>query len=180
MAAIDAEQLIKWSVTMSKKLILLSVITTLGSVPFSGSAWGAEKSADQMEVKALLLAPAYEPVPAMAHRLLLRHSDQKAGNAALFYYSAAALCPDKDPDEVRKKIDEWRGLPTDQLPREEVEKVLAGFTNSLHYQDLAAQSAHCQWDMPLEDGYDLLGGGSDGGSDGSSDGHGKGKKKGKK
>jgi hypothetical protein len=140
---------------MNKKLILLSVITTLGSVPFFGAAWSGEESADQMEVKALVLVPAHEPVPAMAHQLLLGHSDQKAGNAALFYYSAAALCPNEDPGEVRKKIDSWRGLPTDQLPREELEKVLAGFTNCFHYLELAAHRDQCHWDMPLEDGYDL-------------------------
>jgi len=122
----------------------------------SGPVCAADETVDKsVEIKTLSLAPAPEPVPVMAHRLLPRLLDQKAGNAALLYYSAVALCPSENREELGKKISDWRGSPTDQWPRQEVEEVLASFANCLHHIELAAQRAHCQWDMPLEDGYSL-------------------------
>jgi hypothetical protein len=141
---------------MNKKLIIWSVIAALGSLALCSTVCGADKTVDKsIEVKRLSLASAHEPVPVMKYRLLPRRLDQKAGNAALLYYSAAALCPDENPNEMRKKIDDWRALPADQLPRQELDEVLSSFENCFHYIELAAQRAHCQWDMPLEDGYAL-------------------------
>jgi hypothetical protein len=73
----------------------------------------------------------------------------------LLYYSAAALCPDGDTEDIHEKISDWRDLPVDQLPREEVEKALSSFSNSFHYIALAARRTDCQWEMPLEDGYSM-------------------------
>jgi hypothetical protein len=141
---------------MYKKLVVWCVITALGTLPLCGHVRGADETEDKsIEVRTLSLVPAAEPVPAMAYRLLPRHLDQKTGNAALLYYSAAALCPEKEPEDVSEKISEWRDLPVDQLPREEVEKALSFFSNSFHYITLASQRADCQWEMPLEDGYSL-------------------------
>ncbi|NIO61572.1 MAG: hypothetical protein GTO35_02905 [Gammaproteobacteria bacterium] len=102
--------------------------------------------------------PAAEPVPAMSYRLLPRYLDQKTGNAALLYYSAAALCPDsdpRDPEDIQKKIGDWRDLPVDQLDRKEVDEALSSFSNCFHQIKLAAQRNYCQWEMPLEDGFAL-------------------------
>ena len=141
---------------MYKKIILWCVIAALGTLPLCGHVRGADKTVDgSIEVRKLSLAPAAEPVPAMAYRLLPRLLDQKTGNAALLYYSAAALCPDGELEDVHEKIGEWRDLPVDQLPRKEVEQALSSFSNSFHYIALAAQRADCQWEMPLEDGYSL-------------------------
>jgi len=146
---------------MYKKIIIWFVVAALGTLPLCGHVLGALViSADQtedesIEVRKLSLSPAAEPVPAMAYRLLPRLLDQKTGNAALLYYSAAALCPDKEPEDLYEKIGEWRDLPVDQLPRKEVEQALSSFSNSFHYIALASQRADCQWEMPLEDGYSL-------------------------
>jgi len=141
---------------MYKKFILWCVIASLGTLPWCGHVRGSDETEDKnIEVRKLSLSPATEPVPAMVYRLLPRRLDQKTGNAALLYNSAAALCPDKEPEDVSEKISEWRDLPVDQLPRKEVEKVLSSFSNSFHYVALAAQRADCQWEMPLEDGFSL-------------------------
>lgn len=141
---------------MLKKFIIWHLIAALGALPLCPSVRGADKTTDKsVEVRTLSLVPAAEPVPAMSYRLLPRYLDQKTGNAALLYNSAAALCPDKEPEDVSGKIAEWRDLPVDQLPREEVEKALSSFSNSFHYIALAARRTDCQWEMPLEDGYSM-------------------------
>jgi len=141
---------------MYDKKLKGSVMTVLAALCLLGSAWGAEPAvAQRVETRTLSLSPASEPVPVMKYRLLPRYLDQKPGNAALFYYSAAALLPDEKSDELRKKIDDWLDLPVEQLPRAEVAEALTSYANCFHYIKLAAQRKHCQWDMPLEDGYAL-------------------------
>ena len=140
---------------MYKKFILWCVIAALGTLPLCGHVLGADKKEDNTEVRKLSLAPAAEPVPAMAYRLLPRHLDQKTGNAALLYDSAAALCPDGESEDLSEKIGKWRDLPVDHLPRKEVEKALSSFSSSFHYIALASQRTDCQWEMPMEDGFSL-------------------------
>ncbi len=139
---------------MYKKFIIWQLIAALGVLPLCPAVHGADKTADKsVEVRTLSLVPAAEPVPAMSYRLLPRYLDQKTGNAALLYYSAAALCPDGDNEDIHEKISDWRDLPVDQLDRKEVEKALSSFSNCFHLIKLAAQRTYCQWEMPLEDGY---------------------------
>jgi len=142
---------------MYKKIIIWYLIAALGVLPLCPAVRGADKTTDKsVEVRTLSLVPAAEPVPAMSYRLLPRYLDQKTGNAALFYYSAAALCPDSDPgdpEDIQKKISDWRDLPVDQLDRKEVDKALSSFSNCFHQIKLAAQRTYCQWEMPLEDGF---------------------------
>jgi len=139
---------------MYKKFIIWQLIAALGVLPLCPAVCGADETTDKSaEVRTLSLLPAGEPVPAMSYRLLPRYLDQKVGNAALLYYSAAALCPDGDPEDIHKKIGDWRDLPVDQLDRKEVDKALSSFSNCFHQIKLAAQRTHCQWELPLEDGY---------------------------
>ncbi|MFB0554627.1 MAG: hypothetical protein ACETWQ_15095 [Phycisphaerae bacterium] len=139
---------------MLKKFIIWQMIAALGVLPLCSTIHGAEKTNDKsVEVRTLSLVPAAEPVPAMSYRLLPRYLDQKTGNAALLYYSAAALCPDGDSEDIQEKINDWRDLPVDQLDRKEVEKALSSFSNCFHQIKLAAQRTYCQWEMPLEDGF---------------------------
>lgn len=141
---------------MCKRLILCYLIAGLGGTPLSGTSLAAEKAEDKsIELRTLSLAPASEPVPAMAYRLLPRLLDKKPGNAALFYGDAAALCPDREPEDLHDKIDKWQNVPVDELPRKEVDKALSLFKNSFHYVELAAYRTECQWEMPLEEGYSL-------------------------
>ena len=142
---------------MYKKFIIWQLIAALGVLSLCPAVRGADKTTDKsVEVRTLSLVPAAEPVPAMSYRLLPRYLDQKIGNAALLYYSAAALCPDSDPsdsEDIQKKISGWREKPVDQLDRKEVDEALLSFSNSFHQIKLAAQRTHCQWELPLEDGF---------------------------
>lgn len=142
---------------MYKKLIIWYLIAATGVLPLCPTVRGSDKKHDEsVEIRKLLLAPAAEPVPAMSYRLLPRYLDQKTGNAALFYYSAAALCPDrdpKDPEDIQKKISDWRDLPVEQLDRKEVEEALSSFSSCFHQIKLAAQRNYCQWELPLEEGF---------------------------
>jgi hypothetical protein len=139
---------------MCKKFIIWYLIAALGALPLCPAVHGADKTTDKsVEVRTLSFVPAGEPVPAMSYRLLPRYLDQKTGNAALFYYSAAALCPDREPEDIQEKISDWREKPVDQLDRKEVDEALSSFSNSFHQIKLAAQRNHCQWELPLEDGF---------------------------
>lgn len=141
---------------MLKKFIIWQLIAALGALPLYPTVHGAEKTKDKsVEVRTLSLVPAAEPVPAMSYRLLPRYLEQKTGNAALLYYSAAALCPDGDNEDIQEKISDWRDLPVDQLDRKEVDEALSSFSNCFHLIKLAAQRSYCQWEMPLEDGFAL-------------------------
>jgi len=144
---------------MYKKLIVWYVIAGVWALPLCGTGLGAGKTtAQNAEVKTLSLVPAAEPVPAMAYRLLPRRLDQKTGNAALLYYSAAALAPEADPgddENVSNRISKWRDIPVDELPRDEVEKALLSFSSSFHQVALAARRSECHWQMPLEDGFSM-------------------------
>ena len=118
---------------MYKKLIIWCIVAALGVSPLCGTGLGADTPADKsIEVRKLSLVPAPEPKPAMAYRLLPRQLDKKTGNAALFYYSAAALCPGGGEESVSDKISDWRGLRVEELPRKEVEEALAQFSNCFH------------------------------------------------
>ena len=141
---------------MCKKLIIWCMIVAVGALPLCNVGLGADKPVDKsIEVRRLSLVPAPEPKPAMEYRLLPRQLDKKKGNAALFYYSAAGLCPDGGPEKVSDKISEWRDLPVGELPRKEVDKALEQFSNCFHYIELASQCTDCQWETPIEDGYSL-------------------------
>jgi hypothetical protein len=136
---------------MYKKFIIWNLIAALGVLSLCPAVRGADKTTDKsVEVRTLSLVPAGEPVPAMSYRLLPRYLDQKTGNAALFYYSAAALCPDKEPEDIQEKINDWRDKPVDQLDRKEVDEALSYFSNCFHQIKLAAQRTHCQWNpLPM-------------------------------
>jgi len=139
---------------MYKKFIIWQLIAAFGVLSLCPAVHGADKTTDKsVEVRTLSLVPAGEPVPAMSYRLLPRYFDQKTGNAALLYYSAAALCPDREPEDIKEKISDWREKPVDQLDRKEVDEALSYFSNSFHQIKLAAQRTHCQWELPLEDGF---------------------------
>jgi len=146
---------------MLKNCILLYLIAGLtiscsgGTGPAVIKKPEAEKVDQSIELKKFLLTPAAEPVPAMSYRLLPRQLDRKIGNAALFYHSAAALCPNGKSESVHEKIDKWREMPIDELPRKEVDNALSAFSSSFHQVELAAQRADCDWEMPIEEGFSM-------------------------
>lgn len=123
-----------------------------------GWAWSMQAADAPVEkgvvLKSLSVTAAPESMPILKHTLLPRVSEQKKGNAALFYYGALGLMPDMD-DELNEQFKQWREQPVDELPRAEVDAFLATFKKSFHQLHLASLRDHCDWHTPIEDGYDL-------------------------
>jgi hypothetical protein len=142
---------------MHKKLIILYLFAAIGILSVCPISYGADNKTDKsIEIITLSLPPASEPVPALSYRLLPRYIDQKTGNAALLYYSAAGLYPDGNTEELDENINKWRDLPVEQLNRKEVEEVLSSFSSCFHQIKLAAQRNSCEWELPIEDGFAML------------------------
>jgi hypothetical protein len=105
----------------------------------------------------LAVDPAPEPRPALQYSFLTPAAARKPGNAATFYYRAilaytlyrAVASNAKGGKSLDERLDEWREMPLDQLPREEIRRVVNGFAA---YGDLreAASRERCDWDWQLQ------------------------------
>lgn len=143
---------------MYKKIILSCLTIVFGIVFLCPAAYSADKKKDKsVKIVTLSLAPAAEPVPALSYSLLPLLIDQKTGNAALKYHTAARLCPNgNSKEDINEKIRKWLDLPVEQLNRKEVEQDLLFFSSSFHQLKLAAQCNYCNWEMPIEDGFSMV------------------------
>lgn len=141
---------------MYRKLILCYLAGATVAFSLSLAVHGADKTTDKsVKIVTLSLTPAAEPVPALSYRLLPRYIDQKTGNAALKYYAAAGLYPNRNSKEINENIVKWLDLPFEQLDRKEVEETLSNFSDSFHQIELATRCNSCNWEMPIEDGYTM-------------------------
>ncbi|MBN2589296.1 MAG: hypothetical protein JXA96_05515 [Sedimentisphaerales bacterium] len=139
---------------MYKKIILIYIVLVAGTLFLSSSVYGSDENSDKIfELKRLSLKPAAEPIPALSYRLLPRFSEQKNGNAALFYYAATGFYPDEEGIDISEKISDWRNIPFEQLDRMEVERTLSYFSACFHQIELATRRNYCQWEMPIEEGF---------------------------
>ncbi|MCF7973567.1 MAG: hypothetical protein K9N55_07110, partial [Phycisphaerae bacterium] len=94
---------------MFRHCIWLSI--TLGTLGWIGSIQAAEApDKNDFTLTNLSVTAAPESVPMLKHTLLPRASDQKTGNAALFYYGAVGLMPDMD-DELSETFKQWLEQP---------------------------------------------------------------------
>jgi hypothetical protein len=105
----------------------------------------------------LALSPAPAPVPALRYRLLPDARDLSSANAAALYYRAVIMPQKGFPEDVVKKISDWRQTPLADLPKAEVGKVLEPYRSALQEVALAARRSRCDWDMPLHESSDLVG-----------------------
>lgn len=109
------------------------------------------------------VSPKAPQPPLMKHRLYPAFSEQFPGNAAPLYQRAILLISQKSgklesPIEYWQKIDEWRVLPLDQLPLDEVEQVVQLHSGALQEASYAARRSFCDWNLPTrEHGVDLFG-----------------------
>ena len=91
----------------------------------------------------LMLHPAKIPEPAHKYRLVPSADEQTDADAAPLYDKAIQSLP---PDPlVQKRMREWRGMPVDQLPRQEVLSALAQFDPALQLVEQAARCRQCEW-----------------------------------
>jgi len=106
----------------------------------------------QIPMTKLTVRAAAAPVPALRYRLLPPFIDLIPGNAALAYTKICVEFSAPQSPEARErqdKIAEWLDLPSDQLPRAEVDQVLASEKYRLDEADRAARMETCDWQLPL-------------------------------
>jgi hypothetical protein len=117
-------------------------------------AGAQDKNTDQ--IRGLTLSPMAEAREALKYRLLPRTFELKNANAAVLYHSAAAQCPENGEAKLFDKIDQWRDMPVEQWPRDEVTAALGQFRACFRLLELASVRNHCEWDMPIEEGFSML------------------------
>jgi hypothetical protein len=114
------------------------------------------KEKEQPRTVKMQIAPAAEAYPALQYKLLPGFLDQKRGNAAQLYYRAANSLPEKYNEDYADKIEEWRDLPLSKLPQDEIREKLWGLQGPLREVKTASIRETCHWEMPLEDGFNML------------------------
>jgi len=109
---------------------------------------GASNRSDQTRVVKMTIHPAAEPTPALKYALLPALLDQQPGNAAPMYKTLIDQW-EKDPDhsKLSRQVADWRGVPVDQLPLDEVRQVLAAYP--LEQLHSAARLEQCDWRLPI-------------------------------
>ncbi len=137
---------------MWKRGIIILWVVCQASGP---SAVGAQEETS-IQLRKLILSPMPEAREALKIRLQIPVSELKNANAALLYHSAAAECPEDGEDKLYDKLNQWKGMPTDQLPRDEVMKALHQFKGTFRLIELAAVRSRCEWDMPMEEGFAMM------------------------
>jgi len=118
-------------------------------------AVGAQED-QTIQLHPITVTPMPEAREALKYRLQIPVFELKNANAAVLYHSAAEQCPEDGEEKLFDKIDQWRDMPTDRLPRDEVAKALDKFKASFRLLELAAQRRRCEWDMPIEEGFAML------------------------
>jgi len=136
-----------WKPWMSFLLVICQV--------FGPCVAGAQEE-KTIQLRALTLSPMAEAREALKHRLQPLVSDLKNANAAILYQSAAAWCPEGGEDDLDDKIDAWRDMPIEDLPRDDVLEALGKFRASFRSIELATPRGRCEWDMPMEEGFSML------------------------
>jgi len=138
------------------KIALIQLLITLFAL---GAPLAANQDKDKEEPRTvkLQIVPAVEAYPALKYKLLPHILDQKPGNAAQFYYRAVSMMPEKYNEEFREKIDDWRDIPIDKLPLDEVREGIRQLPDALLREVRTASIREtCHWEMPLEDGFAML------------------------
>ena len=121
------------------------------------SAFGeSAKQDDPAPVTRLTLHPAGEAQEALKYQFHTSVLDQKKGNAVLQYFMAASMLPDDSDDEYGAKVKELLPMAANELPREDAESLVSAYRHCLHLIDQAVRCDRSDWELPVEDGYNML------------------------
>ncbi len=85
----------------------------------------------------LTIYPAKLPTPELRYKLWPQPRDLTAGEAQTSFYRALLMLQSK-PDESLQKLDEWFGLPLNELPLEKVEAELSSYSSVFEELDRMA------------------------------------------
>ncbi len=135
---------------MRLQCALLPCLFTLGALSTSLSVAAAQESGN--EPKSITLTPMPAPSPALKHRLLPLESELVPGNAAPIYLrlNFERSDPYFQADAFTK--DEWREMPIDELPVDEVRAAVKNVIGSAFEQLVfATRRDRCDWEYTLDD-----------------------------
>ena len=121
-------------------------LLSLAAVALAVSPLAAQTSQPGEPIR-LALHPAAPPVPALKYRLLPDRAEQVPGNAATFYYRAAALLADNSGLVQDGNWSVWRDMPPQELPLGEIREKLSALAPVLQEMDEAAQRRQCDWQL---------------------------------
>lgn len=102
--------------------------------------------------RALVVAPAPAPVPALKYRLYPMETERKPGNAVPMYLRFAHERSDARKKKLREKPQEWDKLPLEKLPLAEVKSFLDENKYNLRQLDLGARRKTAEWNYSLDAG----------------------------
>lgn len=132
-------------------LIVLTLPLCLGRVPT-----GAAESPQTIQLQ---LQPQGEPQYALRYLFETPYMKQRPGNAALLYPSVVAHMTRADDDSMpdRQTVRQWRDLPIDQAPIDEIRSMVEKFDLTLRRLELATDRQWCIWESPIrEEGFGFL------------------------
>ena len=116
-------------------------------------------SKPELEVINLTVYPAPLPRPMLKYRLLPTYLEMKPGNAAPLYYRFffGMKRIDMGNPDMQITIDGWLNTPIQELPQQEVNKMLQIYSNKeIEY---ATYRMECDWDLPFRESnspYDII------------------------
>ncbi|HEX4073610.1 MAG TPA: hypothetical protein VHX68_20690 [Planctomycetaceae bacterium] len=141
---------------LALKALLMALAFLPAALMAADAAAGKSGSTDEIPTVELTVAPAAAPVPALKYRFLTTPAERTRGNAALDYYRAVvqnSLIPsDKAPSWVKDYG--LAAVPLDKFPKEEVARQMEPYRQVLIAMERAARRDHCEWQVPLEDGFE--------------------------
>jgi len=150
--------LMQWLFSTATWLICLAFGVSLAQAQFV--VYGT--TSDAPTVYTFSVSPRSPQPPTMKHRLFPTHAERFPGNAAPLYHRAILLISQNNvrlesPTEHWQKVDNWRTLPLEEFPIEEVERFLEMYTPSLQETSFGARREYCDWGLPTrENGEDIL------------------------
>jgi hypothetical protein len=118
---------------MKRLIIIVVILLSIASTCYASRA---------LPWVELTVSPAKTTEAAQKYRLLPTKEEQIDADAAALYQKAIQSLP---PDYQPKQFSDWRSLPPDQLPAEQVESALKKLKPTLDLLAQAAKSKQCNW-----------------------------------
>lgn len=114
----------------------------------------ADKEAKTQAIPTVRLSvhPKGEPEYALQYVFETPYMEQDPGNGALLYERALSLVTktmSEQPDIDEQALRRWQNSPLDELPLNEVRKVVSAFAPAVHCLDLAGRRESCTWEYPV-------------------------------
>lgn len=142
----------RWS-ALAGLVLLAGLLPALRGQAPPGEKKGQDKPAEKWLLdRALTVAPAPAPVPALKYRLYPRTSERRDGNAVPIYLRFAHERSQARREELREKPEEWNKLPLAKLPLAEVKAFLGGYKYNFRQLELGARRKTADWNYTLDAG----------------------------